>query len=93
VCNGWLPSPLAQSPISNKNYIVPKPAKQESDFIVNVGWQGGYSFRQFLGNVYNLLGDLQHCEGIQQLIHHYYLQNGSVNARTTANRIKKFIGN
>jgi len=78
--------------ISNKEKIAPKKPKSEDCYLEGMGWRGGYSFRQFLGNVYAHLGDVSKIDGIQQLCHHYYLQNGSLNAKTTATRIKKLLG-
>lgn len=78
--------------ISKKQTVLPMAAKREPDYVEGAGWQGGYSFRQFLGNVYAYLGGLSSVEGIQQLCHQYYLQNGSLDARTTALRIQRLLG-
>lgn len=77
--------------ISNKSPCEPRPPKKEPDYIEGLGWAGGYEFKQFLGNTYAWLGELQNLDGVQQLIHHYYLQNGGINARNTAQRIRLFL--
>lgn len=90
----FLPQPQT---ISNKTQCSPRPPKAEpfkhnwkGEFI---GWENGYEFRQFLGNCYAFLGEqLSELDGMQQLIHHYYLQNGLLSARDTAKRIRKFLG-
>jgi hypothetical protein len=81
--------------ISNKNYIAPRPPKPEPVWNGHF-WDGysdkSYEFRQFLGNCMVYLGEeLSNLDGMQQLIHQYYLQNGGINARDTAERIKVFI--
>lgn len=78
---------------SNKAVILPDLSGVEPSYIPNMGRHGGYSFRRFYGNVLGYLEDsIGNIAGMQQLIHHYYLQNGSIGARTTAERINKFIG-
>lgn len=95
--NRWLPREYSMV-ISNDTFLQPRPPRAEP-FLYNwegafIGWEKGYEFRQFLGNCYALLGQqLSELSGIQQLIHHYYLQNGSLSARDAVQRIKKFIGN
>ncbi len=79
--------------IANNAVIAPMQPKAEPDYLPGAGWVRGYEFRQFLGNVYAHLGEaLSKVEGMQQLVHHYYLQNGSINASNAAKRIKQFIG-
>lgn len=76
--------------ISNKQKLPhadPKPEKLTS----YGAWENGYSFKQFLGNCYAWLGDMAVIDGIQQLCHQYYLQNGSIGAKETAVRIIKFL--
>jgi hypothetical protein len=77
--------------ISNKEHIKPSDKLLLGLYDEKYGWFSGYPFNKFLADVYYFIGSLKHEDGIQQLIHHYYLQNGRVDARTTANRIKKFI--
>ncbi len=79
-------------PISNKSLCVPANPKAEPEYIKNFGWRNGYNFKQFLGNVHAHLGSVAKIDGVQQLIHQYYLQNGGLNARDTSDRIKKFLG-
>lgn len=91
---GWLPYELGV--ISNKEDVKPRGIKPEPVWN-GYGWDSGtsdtgYEFRQFLGNCYGFLGDMAALDGMQQLIHHYYLQNGSINAETTAQKIKKLLG-
>ena len=77
--------------ISNKSEI--KPAYGlEPEYDKLTGWWRGYPFNLFLGNVLVLLGELQRLDGIQQLCHRYYRQNGNIGAKETAERIKKFLG-
>ncbi len=93
--NGWLPRQYPMT-ISNKEPCNPRPPKAEP-FHYNwegklIGWENGYEFRQFLGNCYAFLGDeLSKLSGIQQLVHHYYLQNGMLSAKDAAQRIKVFL--
>lgn len=77
--------------ISNKEKIIPHKYKTEPEYTL-AGWYGGYSFKHFWSNCYFLLGEIGKLDGIQQLCHHYYLQNGSLGAKIAAERIKKFIG-
>ncbi len=85
----WLPQPHGVT--SNKLCIKPNPPKAEPDYIRGAGWFGGYSFRHFWGNVFAHLGAIGPVDGVQQLAHHYYLQNGELNAKDTAVRIGKFV--
>lgn len=86
----WLPY-HSDDTRSNPKAIAPKPYKEEPEYIKGMGWRNGYPFRQFLSNVYHHLGDLSKIRGVQQLVHHYYLQNGSLGAKVTADRIRKFL--
>jgi hypothetical protein len=81
-----------QRVISNKDYIAPQGWKEEPEYVEHAGWQGGYSFRHFWGNVHEILRPLSDVEGVQQLAHQYYLQNGSLGALDTARRIRLFLG-
>jgi len=76
--------------ISNKESIKPDTYKAEPEYTKS-GWSRGYSFKHFWSNCYALLGDLADLEGMQQLCHHYYLQNGELGARATVNRINNFL--
>jgi hypothetical protein len=80
-----------QITISNKEPLIPHKYKAEPQYIKGAGWYGGYSFKHFWSNCYFLLGELATLDGVQQLCHQYYLQNGSLNAATTVQRIKKFL--
>lgn len=77
--------------LSNKVNLKPQEWKPEPEYTL-AGWYGGYSFKHFWGNCFFLLGEIAHLDGIQQLCHHYYLQNGSIGAISTVARIKKFLG-
>ncbi len=77
--------------ISNKEHMIPHEYKAEPEYAL-AGWYRGYSFKHFWSNCHFLLGELGRLEGMQQLCHHYYLQNGSLGAVITVNRIKKFLG-
>jgi hypothetical protein len=77
--------------ISNKAYMEPSEEKPEPEYYEGSGWYRGYSFKQFWGNCYAMLGDIGKLEGIQQLCHHYYLQNGALSAKVTVGRIRKFL--
>lgn len=78
---------------ANKEYIKPVFGKGEPEKrVIDDVWLGGYQFNRFLGNCYELLGELAENTGIQQLIHCYYLNNGGINAKDTVKRIKNFIG-
>lgn len=77
--------------ISNKDPLHPSEYKTEPEWTGYV-WYSGYSFKHFWGNCAALLGDMAKLEGIQQLVHQYYLQNGSLGAIKTVERIKKLIG-
>lgn len=77
--------------ISNKAKLAPREPKAEPSYLAGVGWYGGYEFRQFLGNCYACLGDIAKMEGMQQLCHQYYLQNGSIGARYAASRVLRFL--
>lgn len=86
----WMFNPVT---ISNKASILPDESGVEPSYIPHMGWQGGYSFRRFLGNVLGYLDEAwRDVDGIQQLIHHYYLQNGELGARVAAQRMVKFLG-
>lgn len=79
--------------VSNKSQI--KPPKRIS-LPVHDPYQGwpkeGYPFKDFLADCYYLLGkELSNLDGMQQLVHHYYLQNGTLDAKGAVERIKKFI--
>ena len=95
--NQWLPENCQELTVSNKAPCSPRPPKAEP-FLHNwegklIGWQNGYEFRQFLGNCYAFLGEeLSRLDGMQQLVHHYYLQNGMLSALNAAKAIKKFLG-
>jgi hypothetical protein len=75
--------------LSNPNPIKPDHYKPEPEYIKHMGWQSGYSFRHFWGNVSAIIGD--DSLGMQRLAHHYYLQNGEISALDTVQRIRKFI--
>lgn len=77
--------------ISNKAKIEPAPKLADYRWSNYDGWGRGYPFNQFLRDCYHYLGDLQFVVGIQQLVHQYYLQNGKLDAPTTAARIKIFL--
>jgi hypothetical protein len=77
--------------ISNKNKMQPDDYKSEPEYIKGLGWYKGYSFKHFWGNCHALLGDIGKLEGVQQLCHHYYLQNGELGANETTKRIKRFL--
>lgn len=81
-----------QVTISNKEKIVPGKYKAEPEFLPWGSWYHGYSFRHFWGNCHALLGEISSHDGIQQLCHHYYLQNGTIDANSTIKRIKRFLG-
>ena len=74
--------------ISNKESFKPSGYKGDPPYTI-AGWERGYSWDRFWSNCHFLLGEIANIEGIQQLCHHYYLQNGSLGATTTVNRIKK----
>lgn len=78
--------------ISNKKPLAPHEYKAEPEYMKGSGWHRGYSFKHFWSNCYFLLGEIAELDGIQQLCHQYYLQNGSLGAKITAIRIRKFIG-
>jgi hypothetical protein len=75
---------------SNRDAIKPDGYTSEPDYIKGLGWYKGYSFKRFWGNVHHYLDDKP--EGVQQLAHHYYLQNGGLGAQAAARRIYKFLG-
>lgn len=77
--------------ISSKEKLVPQEYKGDPSYTV-AGWDKGYSFKRFWGNCHFLLGENANLEGMQQLVHHYYLQNGSLGAIMAVRRIKKFLG-
>jgi hypothetical protein len=79
--------------ISNKDYIKPRTAKPEPIWN-GWGWDNGtsdfgYEFRQFLGNCYSHMKESEIVDGMQQLIHQYYMQNGTINAKDTVARIRR----
>ena len=78
--------------ISNKESLTLHEYKGDPVYTI-AGWDGGYSFKRFWSNCYFLLGELGGIDGIQQLVHHYYLQNGSLGSAKASERIKKFLGN
>lgn len=78
--------------ISNPVFIMPDESGGEPSYIYGMGWQKGYSFKRFLGNVFGYLDDEWHTIGVQQLAHQYYLQNGELGAKITAHRIMHFLG-
>lgn len=77
--------------ISNKESLAPHEYKAEPEYNKN-GWYRGYGFKHFWSNCHFLLGDLAALDGMQQLCHQYYLQNGSLGAPITVARIKHFLG-
>lgn len=77
--------------ISNKQRIEPHEWKPEPEYTL-AGWHRGYSFKHFWSCCFFLLGDDALIDGMQQLCHHYYLQNGGIGAVTTVARIRKFVG-
>lgn len=79
-----------QGIISNKEKISTHEYKTEPEYTLS-GWYRGYSFKHFWSNCYHLLGEVGKIGGIQQLCHHYYLQNGSLGAQITVDRIRKLI--
>jgi hypothetical protein len=85
---------FADGPLSNDKKISPSNKVRMPIYEPYWGWgTKGYPFRDFLADCYHLLGkDLADTPGIQQLCHHYYLQNGILDAKTTADRIRKFVG-
>lgn len=80
-----------QLTISNKEKMQPEEPKGDPGYTI-AGWEKGYSFKRFWGNCYYLLGDIANINGIQQLCHQYYLQNGSLGARDAVIAVKKFLG-
>lgn len=79
-----------QITISNKEKLVPHEYKTEPEWTLS-GWYRGYSFKHFWSNCFSLLGEIANIDGIQQLCHQYYLQNGSLGAKITVDRIRKLI--
>lgn len=77
--------------ISNKEKLAPQKYKGDP-VITAAGWDRGYSFNRFWGNCHFLLGEIASLDGVQQLVHQYYLKNGSLGSIITTNRIKKFLG-
>lgn len=77
--------------ISNKEMLAAGEPKPEPEYTM-AGWYRGYSFKHFWSNCNAFLGQLSNLDGVQQLCHHYYLQNGSLGAAITADRIKRLIG-
>ncbi len=77
--------------ISNKDPLPTHEYKIEPEYTKS-GWYGGYSFKHFWSNCKALLGVAGMIDGMQQLCHHYYLQNGSLGAMITVSRIRKFVG-
>lgn len=77
--------------ISNKEHIKPDGYKGDPEYTI-AGWEKGYSFKRFWGNCHTLLGDMGKLDGIQQLVHQYYLQNGDLGAKKTVERIKRLLG-
>lgn len=85
--------------ISNKKNIKPDAWTDDLNYTIR-GWSGasqspsdtGYNFKKFWGNCHALLGDISKLEGIQQLCHQYYLQNGQLNAINVVKSIKRFLG-
>lgn len=84
--------PIFDVIISNKERLATHEYKAEPEYIKGNGWYRGYSFKHFWSNCYFLLGEIANLDGIQQLCHQYYLQNGSLGAIITTARIKKFLG-
>jgi hypothetical protein len=79
--------------VVKKDTILPDESGSEPSYIPHMGWHRGYPFCRFFGNVLGYLEEsIGALAGMQQLIHHYYLQNGELGARITAERIMKFIG-
>ncbi len=77
--------------ISNKEKLAPQEYKGDPAYSI-AGWDKGYSFKRFWGNCYFLLGEIADLDGIQCLVHHYYLQNGSLGSVLAVKRIKIFLG-
>jgi hypothetical protein len=86
----WYSFDIHPVKISNKENLKPHEYKSEPEY--KHCWIGGYSFKHFWSNCHFLLGEIAHLDGIQQLCHQYYLQNGSLGAISTVARIKKFLG-
>jgi hypothetical protein len=85
-------SPTLDCVISNKAVL--NASSKGEPLITSYGaWENGYSFDRFLGTTYAYLGEIAKLDGIQQLVHHYYLKNGLLGAKITAHRIKQFLGN
>ncbi len=84
---------LETPPITaNKKHITPSKKLSLYTWDACRGWSGGgYAFKEFLADVYFYLGEVSTVKGVQYIIHHYYLQNGSIDAKTTAGRIQKFL--
>lgn len=82
----------SQVNISNKIKLVTSEPKSEPEYMLSREWYRGYSFQHFWNNCNALLGEIAHLDGVQQLCHQYYLQNGSLGAKITAIRIKRFLG-
>lgn len=76
--------------ISNKEKMEPESPKGDPALTI-AGWEKGYSFKRFWGNCYALLGESARLDGIQQLCHQYYLQNGLLDAKITAGRIRELL--
>ena len=76
--------------ISNKKPSKPSGYKGDPPYSI-AGWERGYSWDRFWGNCFVILGDMATVDGIQQLCHHYYLQNGSLGAHEAVNKLKRFL--
>ncbi len=89
--------PKHQIIISNKEELKPANKIAMKKWTWQNGWgdgygtDTGYSFSQYLCDCYYLLGDDSKINGMQQLIHHYYLQC-ICDAETAVKRIRKFLG-